>query len=163
MLFHCYSLAQCNVRWLSGTELHVQYMYNNIMLEVTYIPKLQRSLYFQHNSCSTHAALQLLYICIVYTELQCVHVHVHVHVHIHEHVYMYIQWAYTYNAIAKRCAVSGGCLDYRGSTVHVNKSKQGKVNGGTMDVRSVQVHVHLIQGFIHEGERAPAMFPSLRF
>ena len=59
-------MYMCVLLYMCMLEVVMQQVCMNVscMLHVhtctLYIPKVQRSLYFQHNSCNVHAALQLL-------------------------------------------------------------------------------------------------------
>ena len=67
------------------------------VLCVTYIPKVQRSLDFQHNSCSAHAALQLLRTMYVYILYVVLHAYMCIHVHfVVLHYYILQASMYTY-------------------------------------------------------------------
>ena len=66
-VYTCTSTCMCMytvhvLLYMCMLEVVMQQVCMNVscMLHTLYIPKVQKSLYFQHNSCNVHAALQLL-------------------------------------------------------------------------------------------------------
>ena len=84
----CTYTCTCTYMYMYIVYMYMYIVYMYMYMYVQYIPKVQRSLYSQHNSCSTHSALQLLctmYMYIVhrtctYAYIHCTCIHsVHVH------------------------------------------------------------------------------------